>query len=148
MTNDPDLDQACEDLAYPAVRLRQLQEQVARIDPIKDYSTIVARRSDLADAEEEFRLRGERLAMHPTRHIAGRALLTVVEEVGRWRRAHRGRRPTAAQLALAVRTAVENAQRDLTEAEAEYNLARLGKVLATHRAASTTAALSYMEASR
>lgn len=148
MTGDPDLDQACEDLFYAAPRLRQLQHLVASIDPIKDYSTIVMRRNELADAEEEFRLRGERLRMHEDRRLAGKALLTVVEEAARLRKANRNRRPSFAQLTSAVRVAVDAAERDRTEAEAEYNLARLGKVLATHRAAASSAALAYMQASQ
>ena len=148
MTGDPDLDQACTDLAHEAARYRQLLGLVARIDPIKDYDTIVMRRAELADAEEGFRVRGERLQLHRDRRLAGRALITVVEEVARFRRSHRNRVPTVQQLTRIMTDNVDRAETDRVQAEAEFNLAHLDKVLATHRAAAASAVVTYMKASR
>ncbi len=145
MTGDPDLDQACEDLRYEAARLRQLQAQAAR--PDQPYATLTARKIELADAEEAFALRGERLHMHSDRRLAGRALLLVVEEVDRLRTRYR-RKPTSQQVAEAVKFAVETAERDRIEAEAEANLARMAAKHASFRSASSAAALQYLKASR
>ena len=145
MTGDPDLDQACEDLVSEALRLRELQSLAARGD--QPYSTLTARSHELADAEEAFALRGERLRMHADRRLAGRALLLVVEEAHRLR-VKMKRRPTGPQLADAVKSAVEAAERDRVEAEAEYNVALLLKARTAYRAASSAAALQYMKASR
>lgn len=147
MTRDPDLDQAIDDLGGAATRLRHLQHLVANMDPVKEYSSIVLRRTELADAEDVFAVRGEKLRMHDDRRVAGRALLTVVEEANRLRRVSR-RRPTPEQLSRAVQVATEAAERDRVEAEADYNLALLRRKLATWRSTSTSAALAYMEASR
>lgn len=145
MTGDPDLDQACEDMAPAAFRLRQLQSLAA--DREQPYSSLTARKVELADAIDEFATRGERLCLHPDKRTAGRVLLIVVEEADRLRKKFR-RRPTAVQLREAIRVAVEAKERDRIEAEAEFNLARLVAKDASYRAASTSAALKYLEACR
>lgn len=144
MTGDPDLDQTCEDMAGAAARLRQLQGLAAQTGP---YSTLTARRHDLADAVEEFAIRGEKLRLHSDRRLAGRALLLVVEEADRLRKRFR-RRPTGVQLADAIKVAAASAERDRVEAEAEANLARAAAKAAAYRAAFSVAAVEYLRASR
>ena len=146
MTNCPDLDQAIGELEFDAVRLRRLQGMVAKADPVKDYSTLTARRVELADAEERFRVRGEKLLLDKDRRLAGRALLLVVEQAHNLRRA-RKRKPSARELATALTIVTDAAERDREEAEAERIIAEHAKIAAAFKAASGRAALSYLKAS-
>ena len=145
MTGDPDLDQACEDLAEPAKQLRHLQHLIA--SPHTSSTAMLRYQEDLTTAREDFETRGERLRLHADKRLAGRTLLLVVEEVARLRRRYR-RRPTGPQLRDGLKAAGEIAELDRVEAEAEFNIARLAKAQASYRAASSAAALMYVEASR
>ncbi|SEM55165.1 hypothetical protein SAMN05192583_0597 [Sphingomonas gellani] len=146
MTNCPDLDTAIGEMEFDAVRLRRLQAQVARCDPIKDYSTLTARKVDMADAEERFRLRGEKLRLDADRRLAGRALLLVVEQAHSLRRARR-RKPTVRELSTALTIITESAARDRDEAEASRVLAEHDRVTASFKAAAGEASLTYLRLS-
>ena len=147
MTNDPDLDQLIETLRYDARRMRDLQRQVRTLDPVKDYNTIAARKFDLAEVEEQFRVQGERLKLADDRRVAGRALVLVVEQVDDLRK-RRGKRPAPREVVHTLRIATDAADRDRAEAEADIVVAQHARLTATLRAAAGAAALTYLEASR
>ena len=147
MTNDPDLDQAIEQFAAPAKRLRLLQRQIAEADEVKEYRNLASRKHELAELTESFNARGEKLKLADDRALAGRALLMVVEEASRlWDR--RKRKPNFLALYDALRITAATHERLRNEAVTEAVLVDYARKVAAHNAAATSSAIQYLEASR
>jgi hypothetical protein len=141
MTGDPDLDQAIDDLQFVAVRFDQLNDQLIRHDPVKDYQMFAAKLAERGDCADQIRVRAEKLSLHP------RALLLVIQEASRLRRGKR-RKPSVAQVRAAIEQFQQYAERDSVEAAADLAAAKHRDVAARHRVNSANAVLQYMDASR
>ena len=149
MTNDPDLDQAIEEMVQDARRLRLLQRQVAQADEVREYRNLASRKFELAELTESFNVRGEKLCLAEDRALAGRALLMVTEEADRLReRDRQRRRPSFNRLRDAMSVAAAREERMRLEAASEVALAEYVRKIATHNAAATASVLRYMDASR
>ena len=146
MKQDPDLAEAMKAMRYQARRLRTLQRMLAEPENPASFARMASVSTELAELQEAFNLRGEKLRMADDRRLAGRALLLVTEEADRLESRNK-RRPTYHQLLDAARIASDRCAAQRAETAAEAELAAHARKIATHNAAAMSSAVTYLEAS-